>query len=313
MSKLVQFSGLIGLSAALHVAAFWGAAPEGGGPSGAGGQAAVTLVAASASLSQAVEQWDRMAETVEQVTAPTAPPLDERPELTEAPAMDLRTPDQAQPSPPLRQAALPIPSAPLAPAQPEAAAPPPPQPAPEVPRVRPIRRPEPPAPPAPQPAPPRDLARPAPVPAPEPAADPPAQPTPDPAAEPAPASAPQPAARAAGDGGGAQAGRAAQSGAEAPSQAQVNALKARWGAGISNRIHRRQRYPSGTRAEGIVHLVVTVATDGTLAGVRIARSSGDARLDAAALRAAESARLPAAPRGMPAGTHGFSIALSFKR
>lgn len=301
MSKLVQFSGLIGLSAALHVAAFWGAAPEGGGPSGAGGQGAVTLVAASAALSQAVEQWDRMAETVEQVTAPAAPTLDEMPQLTEAPAMDLRTPDLAQPSPPIRQAALPIPSAPLAPAQPEAAAPPPPQPAPEVPRIRPTRRPEPPAPHAPQPAPPRDLARPAPVPQPEPAADP------------APASAPQPAARAAGDGGGAQAGREAQSGAETPSQAQVNALKARWGAGISNRIHRRQRYPSGTRAEGIVHLVVTVATDGTLAGVRIARSSGDAKLDAAALRAAESARLPAAPRGMPAGSHGFSIALSFKR
>ncbi|WP_300519284.1 TonB family protein [Aliiroseovarius sp.] len=306
MSKIVQFSGLIGVSAALHVAAFWGAGSDGGAPSGAGGQNAVTLAAAPAELVQAVAQWDRAAEVVEAVSQALPPAVEDAPPVTEASAAALAQPPAPQPVPPAQQAALPIPTAPARPAQPEAAAPPPPQPAPEVPQLRPTRRPEA---PAPRTTPPVELARPAPAPVPQTTAEPPARP----AAKPAPASAPQPAARAAGNGEDAQAGGAAQSGAEAPSAARINKLMARWGGGIRKRVERRKRYPSGTRAAGQVDLSLSVTTRGQLAGVRITRSSGDAALDRAALKAVQGARLPAAPKGMPAGTHAFTLTLAFSR
>ena len=102
MSKIVQFSGLIGVSAALHVAAFWGAGSDGGAPSGAGGQNAVTLATAPAELVQAVAQWDRAAEVVEAVSQALPPAVEDAPPVTEASVATL-----AQPPAPQQQTHIP--------------------------------------------------------------------------------------------------------------------------------------------------------------------------------------------------------------
>ena len=308
MSKFVQFSGLIGVSAALHVAAFWGAGQDGGAPSGAGGANSVTLAAAPAALAQAVAQWDRSAPAAAQVAVPETPvpPTDQTPSLTAPETPDTPRAVAPLPTAPAQIAALPIPAAPVAPRAPETAAAPPPQPAPEVPRVRPTRRPEP---PTPQPVRSADLAPPTPAPAPAPAAAPPARP----ATKPAPApSAPLPETRAAGAGGGAQAGAAREATGDAPSAARINKLMARWGGGIRKRVLRRQRYPSGTRAEATVRVALWVSAEGHLVEVKVTRSSGDGALDQAALRAVRSASLPRAPKGLT-GTHRFDLGLEFTR
>ena len=85
-----------------------------------------------------------------------------------------------------------------------------------------------------------------------------------------------------------------------------------WGGRIRGAIEQRKRYPAGTRATGQVRLRLTVSTSGQLTALAIAGSSGDAALDRAALAAVQSARLPAAPRGMPGGSHGFTLTLSFR-
>lgn len=305
MSKFAQFSGLIFLSAALHVAVFWGMGADGGAPSGSGGVDGVTLAAAPAALVQVVKAWGRPAE------AQQAAPLSAPPMVPPAPVPPPATrPPQVAPPPailplPERQATrlpAPLPPAPQSPPPPEVSQAPPEQVPPPVPRIRPTRRPEkPPAVTAPVR---QALATPTPPP-------PPAQTAPR---DPAPASqaAPQPAARAAGIGGGSRAGESRDSDASAPSAAQVSALMARWGKSITTRVKRRQRYPSGTTATGQVKVQLSLTHTGQLTGVRILRGSGDGALDQAALRAVQGARLPKAPRGL-SGTHSFSITLNFAR
>ena len=86
-----------------------------------------------------------------------------------------------------------------------------------------------------------------------------------------------------------------------------------WGGAIRARIERQKRYPAGTRAQGTVHLVLDVGGDGRLLGVAVTRSSGDARLDAAALAAVRRARLPAKPERLPGSRHRFSLPMAFAR
>lgn len=86
---------------------------------------------------------------------------------------------------------------------------------------------------------------------------------------------------------------------------------ARWGGAIRSSIERRKKYPAGTHAKGTVSLAITVANSGALAGLTIAKSSGDARLDRAAMEAVKRARLPKAPAGIPAGSHRFTLSVSF--
>jgi protein TonB len=86
-----------------------------------------------------------------------------------------------------------------------------------------------------------------------------------------------------------------------------------WGGAIRARIERQKRYPAGTRAQGTVHLVLDVGGDGRLMGVAVTRSSGDARLDAAAVSAVRRARLPAAPDRLPGSRHRFNLPVAFAR
>lgn len=124
---------------------------------------------------------------------------------------------------------------------------------------------------------------------------------------------PKPAAARAKGQSGKQAGQSskgtasgsANTGAADPGQ------MARWGGAIRSSIERRKRYPGGTRAKGAVSLAITVSSSGALAGLTLARSSGDAALDRAALAAVKAARLPKAPAGIPTGTHRFTLSVAF--
>lgn len=84
---------------------------------------------------------------------------------------------------------------------------------------------------------------------------------------------------------------------------------ARWGAQIQSRIERRRPRVEGT---GAVMLQITVARDGTLQSVAIARSSGDAAIDRAGVAAVRRAgRLPAAPEGLRQPSYRFNVPIRF--
>ena len=120
--------------------------------------------------------------------------------------------------------------------------------------------------------------------------------------------------RAAGAGGGALAGRADAGQGASANTAKQNSLMASWGADIRARVERRKRYPgSAGRASGTVVLSLKVTSSGVLAEVSVSRSSGNRLLDQAAVNAVQSARLPAAPRGLSQGTHAFSLPIRFSR
>ncbi|WP_116599717.1 energy transducer TonB [Primorskyibacter marinus] len=97
------------------------------------------------------------------------------------------------------------------------------------------------------------------------------------------------------------------------SAAQIASAKARWSAQLRQRIARAQRYPRGTRATGTVVVKLKVTRQGRVVGASIARGSGDATLDQAALRAVNRARLPAAPSELTDAAYFFQIPLAFRR
>jgi len=134
-----------------------------------------------------------------------------------------------------------------------------------------------------------------------------------PAAEPA-QPAPSRRAETARGTGNRTAGGAAKSTAPARLDAAARtSLMGQWGGAIRTRIERQKRYPAGTRASGTVHLVLDVGADGRLEGVGVRRSSGNARLDAAAIEAVRRARLPAAPDRLPGARHRFNLPVAFAR
>ncbi|MBC7164456.1 MAG: TonB family protein [Roseovarius sp.] len=92
-----------------------------------------------------------------------------------------------------------------------------------------------------------------------------------------------------------------------------SSLMGQWGGAIRAQIERQKRYPAGTRAQGTVHLVLDVGGDGRLLGVVVSRSSGNPRLDAAALGAVRRARLPAKPDRLPGQQHRFTLPVTFSR
>ncbi len=94
-------------------------------------------------------------------------------------------------------------------------------------------------------------------------------------------------------------------------QAQNPALMAQWGNNIRAAVERRKRYPSNTRARGKVVLTVAVSSSGALSSVKVRRSSGHTALDQAAITAVRRTRFKAAPKGLKAGVHHFSLPISF--
>ncbi len=159
--------------------------------------------------------------------------------------------------------------------------------------------------------PPERKPEPKPVPKPVPKrADPPPQ------AKPAPKeSAGRAAERAAGSGGSAQAGSGGKDAQATVSAGRTKSLIGKWGATIRARIERRKSYPAAAgRAEGAVGLALTVARSGQLMASSVARSSGNAALDAAALAALRKAgKFPAAPAGLDQPSYSFTVTVTFSR
>ena len=117
--------------------------------------------------------------------------------------------------------------------------------------------------------------------------------------------------RAGADAPGASGGASQSQQAAAPAGPSAETLQAQWGAQVKGHIAGRTAAPRGAR--GKVGLVVSVATDGRIAGVGVARSSGNARTDRAAAGAVQRVgRVPRAPGGLPAGTYRFTVALTLR-
>jgi protein TonB len=89
---------------------------------------------------------------------------------------------------------------------------------------------------------------------------------------------------------------------------------AAWGGKINAKLQRNMIYPSGTTARGTAKLALTIQPNGTLTHAAVTRSTGDAALDRAALRAAKRAgRFAAAPSGLTKDQYVFSVSLTFAR
>lgn len=125
----------------------------------------------------------------------------------------------------------------------------------------------------------------------------------------------QAAQTAAGSGGANQAGDAGKAKAATLSKAKLNDLKSGWGATIRSKIERKKRYPAAAKGEsGRVTVRLTIAPNGTLLAAAVAKSSGHAVLDSAALTAVRGAgRFPNAPKGLSDQSYSFSLSMSFKR
>lgn len=282
------------LAVALHLAAFAWRAPEAGASaSGVGGDAMVSLEASSGSIAQMVEEWERPPEPMAEPV-----PLMPQPEMVQPEPPQLTTPDLSEtplqaPVPPMA-----LPQAPEMPSMDIAELPPPPpepepEPEPEpLPDTRPEPRPEP---------------QPEPEPEPRPRAQ--AQPKREPAPPPSAAVAGQ---RAAGSGGGANAGASGSAQSATNSSARATDLAISWGASIRARVERRAASVRGVGGTSM-EVQVAVSPTGGLLGVTVTRSSGDAALDAAVVRAVRSARLPAAPAGLTQPRYIYDLPLIFTR
>lgn len=88
-------------------------------------------------------------------------------------------------------------------------------------------------------------------------------------------------------------------------------LKTRWGASILARVERRKRQPRGG-GKGTAAVRLTVSTQGQLISAAIAATSGHQALDQAALKAAQAARYPRAPKDLRPGEYSFRFTIRFK-
>ena len=101
--------------------------------------------------------------------------------------------------------------------------------------------------------------------------------------------------------------------ASGPSQADIVQAQRQWGAKVRAAVERAKRYPSGTRASGTTRLNVRLNPAGQVVAVSVLQSSGDARLDRAAQRAVQRARLPRAPSDLTEASYAFGLSLRFTR
>ena len=86
-----------------------------------------------------------------------------------------------------------------------------------------------------------------------------------------------------------------------------------WGSKIHSAIERKKFYPSGTRAQGRVILNIIIHSSGRLVNTEIARSSGIALLDNAAIMAVNRAQFPIAPEGLIEDKYRFQIPIKMSR
>lgn len=321
--RVLEIAAFVTLSGALHVAALTLAPLDPGGSGGGeGGTAETSLHAATPVLAAMVSDWTRPPEISDApaLTLPTAEATPERPAAEDAaPGLraDLLTAPVTGEGPPEIDTRLPAPPMPFAQPAPEAL------PLPDRPAIAALPVPaQPDRPtalrPAMQPVAQQDSALPQVDTTPPPARHAPTaslrpehRPAPPPRTAPA-----QPARKARGGGEQsttATASPSRQPAASGPSSAQLAQLERQWGAQITTALRRAHRPPGGSRATGTVRLMLTITPAGQVAGVSIAASSGDARLDQAALSAVSRARFPRAPKGLTKSSYRFSQRLTVAR
>ncbi|MBN2741069.1 MAG: TonB C-terminal domain-containing protein [Rhodobacteraceae bacterium] len=121
-----------------------------------------------------------------------------------------------------------------------------------------------------------------------------------------------PKQQAKGAGGGVAAGQQGKARAATLSPGQTRAAMAAWGAQIRARIERAKTPPAGAGA-GRVIVTLRVARSGQLLSVTLARSSGKAALDRAALQAVRRAgQFAPAPTGLNAQSYAFDLPMAFR-
>ena len=86
-----------------------------------------------------------------------------------------------------------------------------------------------------------------------------------------------------------------------------------WGSKIHSAIELKKFYPRGTRAQGRVILNIIIHSSGRLVNTEIARSSGIALLDNAAIVAVNRAQFPIAPEGLIEDKYRFQIPIKMSR
>lgn len=84
----------------------------------------------------------------------------------------------------------------------------------------------------------------------------------------------------------------------------------RWNSAVRAAIARRASAVRGMR--GTVRVSFVVSASGVIVSASVSGSSGNARLDRAALSMVRSARVPAPPAGLGGSRHAFAIPLSFR-
>ncbi|NNU82147.1 energy transducer TonB [Halovulum dunhuangense] len=304
MKRFAEFTIFVAASAGLHVAAFAIApAEEGINAAGEGGEVVISLTASSASLADMVVDWERPPEILTAFEPPPAlPPSPVEPPQIEAPLATEASVAMARPDAP----GLALPQAEEAPEIDTTAPPPQAEPPIEAEAEEPEAEPQE-----------TDLDSTAAV---ETSARPLARPRDFASVERSEAAPVQrsqaqasPSQRAAGQWDGAAAGNDRPADTSTLSQNQRQSLTARWGGQVRAAIERRKRYPrDATGASGTVVVRITVGRDGSLRNVALARSSGSAALDQAALRAVHTARsFPSAPSGLTEPTYTFTLPMTF--
>jgi protein TonB len=84
----------------------------------------------------------------------------------------------------------------------------------------------------------------------------------------------------------------------------------RWNSAVRAAIARRAGAVRGM--QGTVRVSFVVGSSGAIVSASVSGSSGDARLDRAALKMVRSARVPAPPEGLGGSRHAFAIPLTFR-
>jgi protein TonB len=121
-----------------------------------------------------------------------------------------------------------------------------------------------------------------------------------------------PKQQAKGAGSGTAAGQQGKAKAATLSAGQTRAAMAAWGAQIRAQIERAKTPPAGAGA-GRVVVTLRVSRSGQLLSVSLARSSGKATLDRAALQAVRRAgRFAPAPKGLDAQSYAFDLPMAFR-
>lgn len=98
------------------------------------------------------------------------------------------------------------------------------------------------------------------------------------------------------------------------SAAQSSAAISNYSGKVVSKLRRALRFPKGARRSGEVHVSFVVAANGRASSIRIVRSSGDSKLDAAAVATVKrAAPFPAIPSGAGRRSWAFTVPLAFRR